>query len=99
MPQPFHLTVTGETQGLITEGACEMVGREDTVLCQALDHEIYIPHDIQSGLPTGKRVHKELVVTKVFDKTSPKFYQALVQGERMQDVTLQFYRIDPTGVE
>jgi type VI secretion system secreted protein Hcp len=99
MPMPFHMITEGETQGLISQGACEMQGREDTILCQELKHEVYIPHDLQSGLPTSKRVHKELVVTKVFDKSSPKLYQALTSGERMQSITLQFYRIDPTGVE
>lgn len=99
MPMPFHMSITGTTQGNISEGACEMQGREDTILCQALEHEIAIPRDRQSGLPTGKRVHGPLTVTKVFDKSSPKLYSALVSGERLTDVTLKFYRINPSGTE
>jgi len=99
MPMPFHMLITGTTQGNISEGACAMTGREDTILCQALDHEVSIPRDIQSGLPTGKRMHGALSVTKVFDKSSPKLYQALCTGERLTDVTLKFYRINPTGNE
>ncbi len=99
MPMPFHMSITGQTQGNISEGACDMQGRENTILCQALDHEVSIPRDRQSGLPTGKRVHGALTVTKVFDKSSPKIYQALVTGERLNEVKLDFYRINPTGTE
>jgi type VI secretion system secreted protein Hcp len=99
MPMPFHMSLTGKTQGQIAQGCCTMEGREDTILCQAMEHEVYIPRDPQTGLPTGKRVHNPLTVTKVFDKSSPKLYQALVTGERLSDVTLKYYRINPSGNE
>jgi type VI secretion system secreted protein Hcp len=99
MPMPFHMSLTGNNQGNISQGACEMQGREDTILCQALNHEVYIPRDPQSGLPTGKRAHQPFTVTKVYDKTTPKLYQALVTGERMSDVTYKFFRINPSGNE
>ncbi len=99
MPMPFHMEITGKTQGLISEGCCSIEGRENTILCQALEHEVYIPRDPQTGLPTGKRVHNPLTVTKVFDKASPLLYQALTQGERMTKVVLKFYRINPSGNE
>jgi len=76
-----------------------MEGRKDTILCQAFNHEVYIPRDPQTGLPTGKRVHNALIVTKVFDKGSPKLYQALATGERMSDVTMKYYRINASGNE
>jgi type VI secretion system secreted protein Hcp len=93
------MSITGQTQGNISEGACEMTGREDTILCQALDHEVYIPHDSQTGHPTGKRVHRELKVTKYFDKTSPLLYKSAATGEHMTEVKLDFYRITPGGSE
>ena len=99
MPMPFHMSLTGKTQGAIAQGCSTMQGREDTILCQALNHEVYIPHDPQTGLPTGKRVHNALTVTKVFDKGSPKLYQALTTGETMNDVTMKYYRISPSGNE
>lgn len=99
MPMPFHMGITGQTQGNITEGCGEMQGRENEVLCQAFDHTVEIPRDRQTGLPTGKRVHGAVTITKVFDKSSPKIYQALVTGERLDDVTWKFWRINPTGNE
>ena len=61
-----------------------MQGREDTILVQAVDHSIAIPRDTQTGLPTGKRVHHPMKITKMYDKSSPKLYQALVTGERLE---------------
>lgn len=98
MPMPAHMTLMGENQGKI-DGSCEMQGREDTILIEAFDHEVRIPRDPQTGLSTGKRIHNALSVVKVFDKASPKLYQALCTGEHMKDVTLKWYRIDATGQE
>ncbi len=97
MPMPFHMTVEGQNQGTI-EGSCDQQGREGTVLCQALEHEIKIPRDPQSGLPVGKRVHNPLTITATMEKSTPALAQALTSGERLT-VELKFYRIDPTGVE
>ena len=98
MPMPAHLEVTGNNQGKI-DGSCDMQGRENTILVEGFDHEVYIPRDPQSGLPTGKRVHNAMKVVKTYDKSSPKLYQALCTGEQLSDVTLKWYRIDPTGSE
>jgi type VI secretion system secreted protein Hcp len=80
-------------------GVTDIQGREDSILTQALDHNINIPRDPQSGLPTGKRVHQPFKITKYFDKSSPKLYQALCSGEQLTEVTAKFYRISPKGME
>jgi type VI secretion system secreted protein Hcp len=98
MPMPAHLTMTGENQGNI-EGSCEMQGREGTILVEGMTHEVTIPRDPQTGLATGKRIHGPLTITKVYDKSSPKLYQALVTGEHMKSVTVKWYRISPQGQE
>ncbi len=98
MPMPAHMTMEGEQQGNI-EGSCEMQGREGTMLVEAFNHEVRIPRDLQSGLSTGKRVHNALSVVKVFDKASPKIYQAMCTGEHLKNVTIKWYRIDPNGQE
>ena len=97
MPMISHLELEGETQGTI-EGTCDMEGREGTILVYAMNQEIHIPRDPQSGLPSGKRIHGPLTLVKEFDKASPKLYQALCTGERMK-VALKWYRIDAAGNE
>lgn len=101
MPMPFHMWCTGMNQGPIEggDGVSDIQGREGSVLCQALDHNVAIPRDPQTGLPTGKRVHHPLKITKVYDQSSPKLYQALCTGERFSDVTFKFFRISPQGNE
>ncbi len=98
MPMVSHMWLEGERQGPIA-GSCDQAGRENSILVQALEHNVYIPHDPQSGQPTGKRVHEAIKITKVIDKSSPLLFQALTSGERMKDVTIKLYRIDRTGAE
>jgi type VI secretion system secreted protein Hcp len=98
MPMPAYMEVTGEKQGKI-EGSVDQAGRENTILIDGMEHEIYIPRDRQSGTSTGVRVHNPLIITKVFDKSSPKLYQALCTGEHMTEVVIKWYRIAPTGQE
>ena len=98
MSMPAHMTLEGENQGKI-DGSSEMQGRENTILVEAFNHEVRIPRDPQSGLATGKRLHNALSIVKVFDKASPKLYQALCTGEHMKNVTIKWFRIDPTGKE
>lgn len=79
MATPAYMFVTGEKQGLITVGAFTadsvgntyQEGHEDQVMVQAFTHDVIIPRDPQSGQPTGQRVHKPVVITKVYDKASP----------------------------
>jgi len=105
MPTPAYLSVTGEKQGNITEGALTqdsvgsiwVKGHENEIIVQGLTHEVEIPTDPQSGMPAGPRKHKRMTVTKVFDKSSPLLYQALTSGEHMSECVLKWYRTSKTG--
>lgn len=97
MAQPFYMSITGERQGNITERAGEQRGHENEILCQAFEHVVLVPTDTQSSVPTGKRVHKAMMITKSVDRSSPQLYSALVNNERLTNITIKHYRIDPTG--
>lgn len=92
MALPFHMTIKGEHQGLI-EGPCEMQGREKTILCYNIKHGVRIPIQLQSGRPTGPRLHAPLTITKAYDRSSPMLYNALVTNEKLEEVEFEFYRI------
>ena len=98
MPMPCYLTLKGVHQGKI-DGSNKVKGHEGKILVQAVDHTIEIPKSPQTGLPTGKRVHCPMTLTKQIDKSSPKLFQALTTGEQMEEVTLEYYRISPKGDE
>ncbi len=101
MPMPFHTWVEGKTQGPISgsDGVSDIQGREDSILCQALDHTVSIPRDPQTGLPTGKRVHHPLKFTMQYNQSVPLLYQALCSGEQFTKFEAKFYRIEPGGTE
>jgi type VI secretion system secreted protein Hcp len=92
MPTPAYLSITGVKQGLITAGTFTQdsvgniyqEGHEDQILVQAFSHQVIIPRDPQSGQPTGQRVHKPLMISKVFDKSSPLLFSALTSGEEVK---------------
>ena len=90
MPTPCYISIEGQTQGNITAGAFTsdsvgniyVEGHEDEVLVQEFSHVVTVPTDPQSGQPSGQRVHKPLMITKVFDKSSPLIFNALTSGAR-----------------
>ena len=96
--EPIYMTMEGMTQGVI-EGPCMLSGREDAMLVYKYSHELDVPFDSKSGLPTAKRTHSPVTVTKVFDKASPKLYLALNNGERFKYVEFEFYRLSADGTE
>ncbi len=77
------LTVTGARQGAFSTTPITLLG---------LSHEIVSPRDPASGLPTGKRQHKPLIITKQLDKSSPLFLNALVTNENLTAVTISLTR-------
>ena len=91
MPTPAYLSITGVKQGLITAGTFTQdsvgntyqQGHADQILVQAFSHQVVVPRDPQSGQPTGQRVHKPLMISKVFDKSSPLLFSALTSGEQV----------------
>ena len=96
MPNPIYAWFKGVTQGDIKGfgswvGEDDQVGREGSSLIQSLDHRIDIPTDPNSGMPTGKRKHGPVVLTKRIDKASPLLYNALTKGEGLT-VTIKWYR-------
>lgn len=107
MPTPAYLTIEGVNQGNITDrvfteesvGNIYQEGHENEILVQAFSHEVAVPTDVQSGQPTGQRVHKPLMITKVFDRSSPLLYVALSTGERLTKCVLKWYRTSTSGTQ
>jgi type VI secretion system secreted protein Hcp len=77
-----YLTIEGNNQGKI-EGDCVQKGREDSILVYGFEHQIEIPTDIHTGLPTGQRIHKPITIEKKFDCSTPKIMQACTSGEQL----------------
>jgi type VI secretion system secreted protein Hcp len=85
--------------GSILEGEVTQPGRERMILVHEVTHQVVQPVDTATGLPSGKRQHKPFVITKSVDKSTPLFFQALVQNETLRSVEIFFWRPDQQGRE
>jgi type VI secretion system secreted protein Hcp len=93
-----YLAVKGKTQGDI-KGDCPQGGdKKDKILVYSIDHNVEIPKDTHTGLPTGQRIHHPLTIVKHKDVATPKFFKACCTGEQ-SEVTLDQYRIKADGTE
>jgi type VI secretion system secreted protein Hcp len=93
-----YLNLKGQKSGDI-KGSVTQKGREGKIMVIAVSHEIVSPRDPASGLPTGKRMHKPMVITKELDKASPLLYNVLVNNENITEWQLQFWQPSATGAE
>lgn len=85
-----YMSIKGQKQGDI-KGSVTQKGREGKIMVIATDHQIVSPRDIASGLPTGKRQHKPLIITKEIDRSTPLLYNALVNNENLPMVQIQYW--------
>ena len=85
-----YLSLTGQKQGDI-KGSVTQKGRENKIMVIAVSHDIVSPRDPASGLPTGKRMHKPLVITKEVDKSSPLLYNVLTHNENISKWKLEHW--------
>jgi len=85
-----YLSLKGQTQGEI-KGSVVQKGREGKIMVIAVSHDVHSPRDLASGLPTGRRQHKPLVITKELDQSTPALYTALKNNETLTTVELQFW--------
>jgi type VI secretion system secreted protein Hcp len=93
-----YLRLKGATQGDI-KGSVTQKGREDSICVIAFSHEIVSPRDAASGLPTGKRMHKPLMITKEVDKSTPLLYNLLINNENIKTWKLEFWQPSSSGHE
>ncbi len=98
MAMTSYLKLKGANQGDI-KGDCTQKGHENMILVYSIDHQVEIPRDTHSGLPTGQRIHHPLTILKHKDQASPLLFQACCTGEQITEFELDFYRISPKGQE
>lgn len=93
MPLPSYMNIPD------IPGSCRVQGRENHIEVLGFNHEVYMPTDRKDGSATGTRVHKELVLVKNFDKSSPLLQQYLCNGKVIPMATLRWFQINEMGIE
>ena len=71
------------------QGAFKGAGSQGTHVLEVRT-SIVSPRDPQSGLPTGKRMHKPVVMVIARDASAPQFERAAKENEHLQEVTVDF---------
>jgi type VI secretion system secreted protein Hcp len=107
MSLPAYCKITGETQGLITEGNLTeaSVGgswqeeHQDQILVQSFSQEVKVPRDAYSGEAAGHRQNGPVHITKEIDKSTALLHQALFNNELLTEVVFTFYRVNAAGVQ
>lgn len=64
----------------------------DWMIVESMNHGITRQSDPASGLPTGKRQHKPVTITKPVDKATPLLMGACVNGQLIPMVRMEFVR-------
>lgn len=93
MPLPAYMNIPD------IPGSSKVQGRENQIEVLGFVHQLHMPTDRKDGSATGTRVHNDFIITKNFDKASPKLYQYLCNGRIINNATLTWYRIDEQGSE
>ena len=76
-------------------GSSDKEGREGTIDVFEVEHHLHQPIDPGTGQASGTRVHSPLIAQAVIDKATPGLLKALSTGRVLNEVVLEFYRIDP----
>jgi type VI secretion system secreted protein Hcp len=94
----LYLQVTGAKQGVI-KGEVTVKGREFQHRLLAYSHEIVMPRDPTSGLPTGKRQHQPFRIVKLLNQGSPQLMTAMTTGEDLSSVVIDVWTPGVAGAE
>lgn len=95
MAQMIWVTITGQKQGKFTSDITRK-GFEGKIDVLSYTDSISVPTDGASGLPTGRREHSPISITKNIDKTSPLLANAAFNNENLSSVKFEFVRPTPT---
>jgi len=62
---------------------------KDSIEIQDFSFGVEAPRDASSGMATGKRQHKTIVIRKVVDSASPKLFQACASGQHFPRAVIE----------
>jgi type VI secretion system secreted protein Hcp len=99
MAHQAFMTIKGQKQGQFKGQPIPHKDGDKWIEILAFQMGVQSPRDAASGLPSGKRQHQPLTITKERGAATPQIWQALWNNEILQSVELHFVRSGGTGQE
>ena len=96
MAETVHLYLKANGTDIKGESTQTSLGREGSIECLYLEHEVMTAREAGSGMATGRRQYKPIIIRKRIDKSTPLLAKALTQNQ-VVDATFKFFRPNPTG--
>jgi type VI secretion system secreted protein Hcp len=92
----MYITAQGQKQGTFKgDDAGKDKGR---IALTAFAMDVLSPRDASSGLPSGKRQYKPIMVRKEIGASSPQFLQAMATNEVLTSVLIEFLSSNAAGL-
>ena len=85
-----YLTINSERNAWV-KGPSVYKLAPDTIEVTSVSHGVSRSYDPAHGTPRGDRQHMEFVITKEVDMATPTLNEMCCNGERILDMTLQYY--------
>jgi type VI secretion system secreted protein Hcp len=96
MAETVHLYLKANGSDIQGESTQTSLGRENSIECLYYEQEVMTAREAGSGMATGRRTYKPLLIRKRIDKASPLIAKTLVQNTVIEGV-FKFFRPSPTG--
>jgi type VI secretion system secreted protein Hcp len=90
MAHQAYITIKGQKQGQFKGQPIPHKEGDKWIEVLAFQMGVKSPLDSASGLPSGKRQHKPITITKEWGAASPQIWQALCNNEILHSVEIQF---------
>ena len=95
--ETIFMSVTAQAQGVL-RGDAGKAAPEGKMSALRFRYEVLTAVDTATGMATGKRQHKPVVITKLWSAASPQLFQALVNNENLPEVVIDFVAPDANGM-
>src|SRR5689334_4867451 len=96
MAQTVHLFLKANGSDIKGDSSQISEGRENSIECTFFESEMQTAREVQSGLATGRRQHKPLLIRKAIDKSTPLISKALTKSQKIEG-EFKFFRPNPSG--
>ncbi len=96
MAETVHLFLKANGADIQGESTQVSLERENSIECLHFEHEVMTAREAGSGMATGRRQYKPMLIRKRIDKASPLIAKALCENQTIEG-EFRFYRPNPKG--